>query len=168
MNLILIGFKSSGKSAIGKKISMMLNKNFIDMDDVIADIFFERNKKRSDVIEIYRFLKEEKFRLLEEEAFFSTKNVDNSIIATSGGCILNKNNLSVFTNKKTVIYLKNSKEILKKRISQEKRSVFNDDHFFEKEFINREKLYQQCADHIVLNDNKEILQICDEIMRILL
>lgn len=162
MNIILIGFKKSGKSTIGKEISKKINKTFLDMDDVIEDVFFKKYKEKKDVIEIYKVLKEEEFRILESIAYFETKDVDDFVIATSGGGILN-DNIKKFSKPKIVFYLKASREILKNRIRDEKRSVFNENNFFESQYFNRDKLYQKNSDHILLVDNKDITKICDEI-----
>ena len=36
MNLVFIGFKKSGKTTIGKEVSSLLNKPFIDVDDLTS------------------------------------------------------------------------------------------------------------------------------------
>ncbi|KKK91035.1 hypothetical protein LCGC14_2717000, partial [marine sediment metagenome] len=124
MNIILIGMKHSGKSSVGKTLSAMLGRKFFDIDEIIKTLFYKnypKNKNVTQIFEIFKFLKEEKFRALEEKAFFSIKNVKNSVIAAAGGSILNENNFEFLKNSKIIIYLKTSIDTLKKRINLNKK-----------------------------------------------
>ena len=138
MNIILIGMKHSGKSSVGKTLSIMLDKKFFDIDEIIKTLFYKNYPKKKifiQISEIYKFLKEEKFRVFEKEAFFSMKNVKNSVISTAGGSVLNENNFEALKSSKIIIYLKASIETLKKRISENrKKSIFQDESFFRKNF----------------------------------
>lgn len=157
MNVVLIGFKKSGKTTIGRILSSLFKKKFYDVDEVIKNLFADKykNRKMKGIFEIFKFLKEEEFRKLENQAFFSLKDIDNSIISTSGGCILNKNNLMVLKRPKMIVYLKTSKNSLKKRIGRQKRSIFNEINIFEEEYEKRKNIYEKEADMMFLTDNKD-------------
>lgn len=148
MNIILIGFKKSGKTTLGKILSKLLNKKFIDIDDIINKIFKEKHNEDKNIFEIYQNLQEINFRKFENLAFENVKNVNNSIIATSGGCILNNNNLEILNNPKIIIYLKATKETLINRIKNEKNSIFQNETYFEKEYEIRKQIYEDKADMI--------------------
>ncbi|NGX41067.1 MAG: Shikimate kinase 1 [Candidatus Anoxychlamydiales bacterium] len=163
MNIILIGMKHSGKSSVGKTLSAMLDRKFFDIDEIIKTLFYKnypKNKNVTQIFEIFKFLKEEKFRALEEKAFFSIKNVKNSVIAAAGGSILNENNFEFLKNSKIIIYLKTSIDTLKKRIFlNKKKSIFQDEKFLIKTFENREILYEKLADITIQTDDKDIQEI---------
>jgi len=160
MNILLIGFKKSGKTTTGKLLSSFLSKKFIDVDDVIIDFFLKKYKKKLKIFDIFCFLKEKGFRKLEKEAYLSLKGIENYVIATSGGMVLSDQNFSIFEKEKIVIYTKTSFEILKKRIQLDKKNIFQNNDFFIKEHNKRERLYEKYSDFIIQTDNKKPLDIC--------
>lgn len=158
MNIVLVGFKNSGKSLVGFSLSKLLFKKFIDVDNVIKKLFEDKYKQKKTIFEIFDFLKEEEFRKLEFLAFESLKDVKNAVIATSGGCILNNDNLKVLKNEKVVIYLKVLKEVLKNRVKNQK-TIFSSTDFFEKEYEKRKQLYEKEADLIIETNNCSVEEI---------
>ena len=162
MNIILIGFKNVGKSSVAKKLSSVLQKKIIDTDELIKRKIFEKFKKRLNIFEIFTFLKEKKFRKLENFIILSIKDMKDSVIALGGGAILNQENILAFKDKK-IIYLKASKKILKNRIAKEKKSIFTDDKLFEEKFEKRKSVYENFADITIQTDNKDIETIAYEI-----
>lgn len=153
MNIILIGFKKAGKTTIGQLLSSLLKKRFIDMDDVIKKKFSDMYYSERNIFEIYNFLNEKKFRNLENTCYKEIREIDDAVIATSGGCILNKNNLKILSKKKIIIYLKSSKEILVEKIKKGEKSIFLNNDFFEKVYDQRKILYENAADWIIEINN---------------
>jgi len=167
MNILLIGFKHSGKTTTGKRLSTFLKKKFFDIDEIIEDLFFKKYKKNLKIFEIFRFLQKQKFQEIEYEATLSLKNIKNAVIATSGSFILNENNFEVFSKNSTrIVYLKTLKKVLKKRIKENNQNTnFKDDDFFEKEYEKRKNLYSKKADFTIQTDHKNIDPILKEIVR---
>ncbi|NGX51998.1 MAG: Shikimate kinase [Candidatus Anoxychlamydiales bacterium] len=167
MNVILIGMKHSGKSSVGKNLASMLDRKFFDIDEIIKTLFYKNYPKKksiTQIFEIFKFLKEEKFRFLEAKAFFSIKNVKNASIAAAGGSILNESNFEISSNPKTIIFLKASIETLKKRIFENrKKTIFQDEKSLIKTFENRKKIYENLADITIQVDTKDIQEIAIEI-----
>lgn len=163
MNIIFIGFKKSGKTTIGEHLSSILNKNFYDIDEMMIEKYEEKNNTKLNIFEIYKTLKEKKFRSFEKEMVESLKNIDNAIISTAGGTILNNENIKILKKIGYFIYLKTSKDVLKKRIKLEKYSIFNDEKYFEKTFDSRSLIYEKYADSTILPGNKTIYEITNEI-----
>ena len=167
MNIILIGMKHSGKSFVGKTLAAMLDRKIFDIDEIIKLEFYKNYPKKkilTQIFEIFEFLKEEKFRALEEKAFYSLKNVKNSVIAVGGGSILNENNFEILSCHKTIIYLKASIDTLKKRIfKNRKKSIFQDKKFLIKTFEDRKVLYEKLADITIDVDTKDIHKIATQI-----
>ena len=93
MNIILIGFKNSGKTTIGKRLSQILNKNFVDTDDLIIEKYKEIDDNKLSISKIYQNLGNFEFRKIESEVVNRLKLFHNSIIATGGGTVLDPNNL---------------------------------------------------------------------------
>ena len=83
MNIILIGFMGSGKTAISQELGKKLNLPAIDMDDLIEE------KAGMTTPEIFDKFGEKRFRELETEVAKELGEKSNIIIATGGGVILN-------------------------------------------------------------------------------
>src|SRR3990167_9521784 len=164
MNIILIGFKKSGKTTIGKILSKSLKKNFIDIDDVIKKLFEKQYNEKKRIFEIYQFLKEKKFRELETSAFEEIKDIADAVIATSGGCVLNKNNLKALKNPKIIIYLKAGKEALKERIQSGEKSIFSSSDLFERQYDIRKFLYENSCDFIIETDREDFVKLSKQII----
>lgn len=102
MNLILFGFKASGKTHFGKLLALKMGRSFIDTDDLIA-----------------AKLGSEEFQVLEREMLLTLKKVENSIIVLGEEAILDPQNVEILQTIGALVFLKVGAEKLKKRIFQE-------------------------------------------------
>ena len=116
MNLILFGFKSCGKTTLGKMIADRLNRPFFDTDHMLEEYYQKQTGEKLRFRDIYKKIGEEAFRTLESEIVQKLKTVQNSIIALGGGMILNPGAASFLEKLGQLVYLKVSKDTLKKRI----------------------------------------------------
>jgi shikimate kinase len=66
MNLILIGFKSCGKSSVGKLLAQKLNVLFTDTDQLIEQTYFQNTNEPLNASEIYQQEGKAYFRDLEQ------------------------------------------------------------------------------------------------------
>lgn len=112
MNTILFGFKGCGKTHFGKLLADKLGLPFVDTDDLIVQLY---GKKGLTVREVYEQIGEVQFRLFENQAVQSLKEVKNSIIALGAGAILNPLNRKLIEKLGKLVYLETSLETLIKR-----------------------------------------------------
>lgn len=110
MNLILFGFKGSGKTHFGKLLALEMNRPFIDTDDLIVKLHGKSCRQ------LYQELGEEKFRQIETTAITSLHHIENSIIALGGGAVLKKENVEFLQTIGALIYLKASLQKIRPRI----------------------------------------------------
>jgi len=113
MNLILVGYMASGKSTIGKKLSKILDYNFIDLDD-----FIEENERLT-VSEIFKTKGEIHFRKLEQSYLKQiVTQHKKSVIALGGGtpCFYDTMDWLNQDDNTITIYLKTNLDILTKRL----------------------------------------------------
>ena len=98
--IILIGMMGAGKTTIGKSLANYLNKTFIDSDQEI--------QKRTGVSipVIFEIEGEVGFRKREADMLKELIKIDNIVLATGGGIILNKENCKSLKKKGTIIYLR--------------------------------------------------------------
>jgi len=75
MNIVLIGYRGSGKTAIGKRLAVRFNMDFVDTDVLIV----ERAGKT--IREIFAAEGEDGFRRRESDAIRQIAARDNQVIA---------------------------------------------------------------------------------------
>lgn len=126
MNLILFGFKSCGKTTLGKMLAIRMNRSFFDSDDMLEQLHYKLTGDRMHFREIYKKIGEEAFRKLESDVVQQLKSVKNAVIALGGGLILHPKNAAVLAKIGQLVYLKIGKQTLRKRIlSKELPSFLN-------------------------------------------
>jgi shikimate kinase len=120
MSVILIGYRGSGKTTIGKKLADRLWLKFVDTD---AMIIAAAGKT---IREIFESAGEEKFRDLETQAVGDACGLADHVIALGGGAVLREENREIIKNSKLKrIYLRCDPQILFQRISSDPQTSAN-------------------------------------------
>ncbi|MGV8994768.1 MAG: shikimate kinase [Flavobacterium sp.] len=164
--IILLGYMGCGKTTIGQKLAVSLNRQFIDLDQYI-----EQNEKLS-IKKLFESNKEIQFRKLEHHYLKELiSNPDSFVLSLGGGtpCYAN-NHLMLQADHITSVYLKASIATLTKRLEDQKDSrplLANqpDDElaeFIAKHIFERSYFYSH-ATHTVNIDGKSIETIVQEI-----
>jgi shikimate kinase len=164
MNLLLFGFKASGKTHFGKLAANHLRRPFIDLDDLVVNLYGKKQK----VKEIYKKLGEKGFRELEKKAIGLLKGLENSIIALGGGTVLDLENVQMLQKLGALIYLKADSAKLKKRIFQEELPPLlareKPEEAFWEMVQQREPIYRsipaRCVDTDLLDEAGVVAAIC--------
>ncbi|MDC3098310.1 shikimate kinase [Gammaproteobacteria bacterium] len=160
MNIFLIGMMGSGKTSVGQLLSKYLNTTFYDLDAGIEKRF------NLTIKEIFNEYGEKKFREVESSMLQETNNLENSIISTGGGIVIENSNRE-FLKGQRVYFLNNSIKILYKRATKkrEQRPLLKDITLneFSTIYDNRMNLYQECANITLNAKNKSIYEIVEEI-----
>ncbi|MBN2479475.1 MAG: AAA family ATPase [Parachlamydiales bacterium] len=159
-NIVLIGFKASGKTTIGKKLAEKLERNFFDIDELILERYEKGNFSNFNIFEVYTLIKEKKFRLLENEIIKSFKYKNNLVIASSGGSLISTENQNVLIPNSIFVYLKASEKTLTSRLT---KSIYQDKDLFDKTYVDRLPIYQNLADFTIDVDEKSVEDILNEI-----
>jgi shikimate kinase len=166
MNIILIGMRGSGKSTIGQLLADHLHKHFIEMDRVIE---LEQKKKIQDIVKESGW---PKFRELESTLIEDLADVDQTIIATGGGAILEEKNRITLKKTGLLIWLTAPIADLVRRIGvDENRAMLTDASTMEEDltrvFEERKEIYEQAADYTISTEGKSEEQVVEEIINIL-
>jgi shikimate kinase len=157
LNIVLIGFKSCGKTTVGKLLAKQLHRAFYDTDAMLLD------KTGGNIFDLFNLVGEKKFRLLEREIILNM-NVNNSVIALGGGTILDDVSMTKLTKDSFFIYLDVDKEMLRKRILSDKMNIFkNDIDKFEKAYALRKEIYKKYADMSIACTEEMLEEICSKI-----
>lgn len=138
-NLILCGFKSSGKTTLARKISVEQGLRFID-----TDLLIDHQYRRENPIP---------FREQEKKVIAALQGLKNCVIATGGGTILDQDNAKLLKKIGRIVYLKVSKEELKSRLLKTPLPLILNDKdpegSFEEMYCLREPLYSAVADDVI-------------------
>jgi shikimate kinase len=163
MNLILCGFKSSGKSHLGKLLAERCKMPFIDTDKLIENRFFR--SCHSLMLQV----KEPTFRTLEKDVIVSLEGTQDSVIAIGGGALLNPLSAQFLSALGKLIYLKVEKEALRKRLLTPPLPAFFDENDPEGSFMRmyeeREPLYSSLSQQKVSVENGSEKEILDQLER---
>ena len=117
MNIVLIGFRGTGKSTVGKLLANRLEKDFLDSDKYIED---STGKTIKHIFEGYG---EEGFRKIEADVIAKLSRMDNKIIAVGGGAILRKDNVRNLKDNGFLVLLEATPEIIQNRITQDEKTA---------------------------------------------
>jgi shikimate kinase len=109
-NIILTGFMGTGKSEVGKKLAIRLDRKFID-----TDVLIEREAGTS-ISRLFADEGEAHFRTLEQQAIARACLEDGVVIATGGGAMVNEVNARRLKASGTVICLTAAPEVILARV----------------------------------------------------
>ena len=140
-NIILIGMPGCGKSTVGKLLSQMLNRPFVDADTAIIE------KAGMSIPDIFANQGEAGFRALETEVLAELCKASGTVISTGGGCVTQSRNYPLLHQNGRIVWLTRSLYMLPTdgRPLSQQTSIFE---MYEK----RSPLYSEFADIVVDNN----------------
>ncbi|MDC0955505.1 shikimate kinase [bacterium] len=169
MNIVLLGYMGCGKTTIGKIISKITGKRFIDLDSYIE------STTNQTISNIFSSKGEVYFRKIESDCLkVIMGNYDNVILSLGGGTPCYSNNLNLIKDSKS-FYLKYSTTILSNRLINIKSSrpilsninnIDSMNDYVAKHLFERNYYYNQVSD-IIQCDLKSKDEIANEILSLL-
>ena len=160
-NIVLTGFMGTGKTAVGKKLSRLLNMELVDVDTEI-----EKSQKMT-VKEIFKNFGEPRFREIETEMIKKLSGKENIIISTGGGAVLKQENMDILREKGIIVCLMAKPETILSRTSHNSnRPLLHVEDPFGKinELLNFRKPFYERADIMIDTEGKTPIQIAEEII----
>ena len=164
MNIFLTGMMATGKSSVGRALASLLEMSFVDTDVLIEE---EAGMAIKDIFEKDG---EETFRDIERNIIRRVSELNNYVVATGGGVVIDSNNMTALEDSGLVICLKAElSEILKRTAGLNHRPLLNvDDREAElkKVMKEREKLYER-ADACIDTSGRKANDVAKEIIEII-
>ena len=114
MNLVLTGYRGTGKTTVAKKVSEALRMPLVQTDKIIEQ------KAQAAIPQIVRDLGWDEFRKMEREAVSEAAKRSNSVIDLGGGAIVDEENRKALMQD-AVVLLTASASAIKKRIEASNR-----------------------------------------------
>jgi len=113
MNIVLIGYRGSGKSAVGRRLASCLEMTFVDTDTLLQE---HHDVSISKMVEAHGW---EYFRAAEKRIIEEISDRDHWVIAPGGGAVLDPDNVTALRRKGLMIWLKADSEVLLRRIGED-------------------------------------------------
>ncbi len=155
----------SGKSSVGRVLSSLLSRRFIDLDEHILE-----TSGAPSINSLFSYLGESGFRKIEQQSLLEILKLDNQVIASGGGTLVSEfggdlnRNLNVTDS--TIVYLETDFEICKSRASKNnRRPLFKDSEKAEALFIQRKPLYERLATITVKSDGSSAKVVANNILK---
>lgn len=156
MNIVLIGYRCSGKSLVGKTLADDLGLELVDTDRVLE------SRVGSAIPQYVAENGWDAFRMLEKVIVRSIANHDQRVIATGGGVVLDWENVRNLKETGWVVWLRTSITSIRDRMGQDERSgkvrpgLVGENPLEEIEEIlsQRTALYERASDYIVNTDQQ--------------
>lgn len=165
MNIVLIGYRGTGKSEVGALLADRLKMACIGMD---AEIVRRAGMSIPEIVETYGW---PKFRAMESEVAQKLSGQDNVIIDTGGGVIERTENIANFQKNSRIFWLKASVETIVARIEDgTQRPALTDGKTFTREVAEvleqRLPKYKTAAQYEIDTDTLTPEQVADRIITI--
>jgi shikimate kinase len=163
MNLVLIGYRGTGKSTVGRLLAARLGRELVSTDAEIV------KRAQCTIPEIVAQDGWEYFRDLESDICRELAGRDQLVIDTGGGAILRPQNVEALKKNGTVFWLTASVETIAKRIGSDNQrpSLTGTKSFVDEvQDVSRERApkYQSAADHVISTDNRSINQLVETLL----
>ena len=162
-NVFLIGPMGSGKTAVGRYLSRLLDLEFHDSDSEV--------ERRTGVDIPFIFEKEGEvgFRQREREAIEILTAMDRIVLATGGGAVLLAENRRHLADRGCVVYLETSVTQQVERVKQGRTrpllSNVDSTSKLSQLLAERAPLYGEIADVVVSTDGRKVRSVAEDILR---
>lgn len=165
-NLVLIGFMGTGKSTVAKCLGKTCSMDIADMDQIIE------KREGMTISKLFDKYGEEYFRDLETQLLIELQTRKHMIISCGGGAVLKERNIKEMKKNGRVVLLEASPETVLQRVKNNRSRPLLQGHkdidSIKKLMEERREKYRLASDIVVETDHKTVMQICREIVTVLL
>lgn len=166
MNIVLIGYRGAGKSAVGRRLAARLGRKLVSTD---AEIVKRAHRTIPEIVAQEGW---EYFRDFESDICRELADLDQLVIDTGGGTILRTHNIEALKKNGIVFWLKASVGTITKRIGgdSQRPSLTGTKSFVDEiQDLLRERTpkYQAAADHVIETDERSIHQLVETVLTLI-
>ncbi len=161
--LFLVGPMGAGKSTIGRKLAQALKLRFYDSDSEIEQ------RTGAAISLIFELEGETGFRARESRMIDELSQLDNVVLATGGGAVLDAGTRANLAQRGCVVYLHASVEQQMKRTCRDQNRPLlrtaNPRQRLAELLSARDPLYREVADLMVDTDGRSVHAVAQDILR---
>lgn len=163
MNIVLIGYRGTGKSTVGKILAERLGRELVSTD---AEIIRRARLPVPDIVQRFGW---DHFRDLESQVCRDLAGKDGLIIDTGGGAILRQQNVDCLKKNGVLIWLTATVPTITDRIGgdTQRPSLTGAKSFTEEvEEVLRERQpkYKAAANHVIETDGRSVAEVAEAIL----
>ena len=112
-NLVLIGYRATGKTSVGARLAEVLHRPFVDLDQVLVR---EAGRSVADIVAQGGWAE---FRRLEKQLVARYRDARGQVLATGGGVILDPDNVEALQKNGIIIWLIADPAAIQARLAQD-------------------------------------------------
>ncbi|MFA5138572.1 MAG: shikimate kinase [Elusimicrobiota bacterium] len=157
MNIYLVGFMGSGKSAVGPILARLMGREFADTDALVGDI-----------PGIFRSKGEEAFRDMESAVISSVSRRKGLVVSLGGGALLRPENRAAVGRSGKTVYLRCAASALIERLSRSKGRPLlagGDLRSRIEELMKKRRPHYEKADITVRVGGRSVRELAEAILR---
>ena len=163
MNIVLIGYRGTGKSTVGKILAERLGRELVSTD---AEIIKRARLPVPDIVQRFGW---DHFRDLESEVCRDLAGKDGLIIDAGGGAILRQQNVDCLKKNGVLVWLTASVHTITERIGgdTQRPSLTGTKSFteeVEEVLQERQPKYKAAANHIIQTDGRSVTEVAEAIV----
>jgi shikimate kinase len=112
-NLVLIGYRATGKTSVGARLAEVLHRPFVDLDQVLVR---EAGRSVADIVAQGGWAE---FRRLEKQLVTRYRDARGQVLATGGGVVLDPDNVEALRENGIIIWLIADPAAIQARLAQD-------------------------------------------------
>lgn len=161
--IILVGFRATGKSSVGRLLAEHLGVDFLDMDQVLT-------ARHGEISALVAARGWDFFRAREKELLRELLDLKEGVIATGGGAVLHQELWPLMRETGLVVWLTSTLELICRRLTSDPVSTSQRPSLTGRDIgaetatvlTEREPLYRSAA-HLSVDSNRPIPEVVAEI-----
>lgn len=166
MNIVLIGYRGTGKTSVGNILASRLGRELVSTDEEVI------KRAHRPIPEIVQQAGWDHFRNLESEVCRDLAGKDGLVIDTGGGAILRPENVACLKKNGVLFWLTAEAPVIAQRIGgdTQRPSLTGTKSFLEEvEEVLRERqpTYAAAADHTIPTDGRSLAQVGEAMLALL-
>lgn len=166
MNIVLIGMRGSGKTAVGRLIAGRLGREFVDMDELIVA---RAGMSITDIVQKYGW---EHFRRLEAAVAGDVSGRRNIVNAAGGGVVTRAETVQRLKKNAIMVWLRAGADSLLGRIGEDSgRPLLEVGRSWPEDIrltlAERQPLYRAAADYTVDTENRPPEVVAEAIIKLI-
>lgn len=166
MNIVLIGYRGTGKSTVGKVLARRLDRDLLSTD---TEVVKRANLSIPEIVQQHGW---DYFRDMESTVCRDLSKRNEVIIDTGGGAILRPENVAALKRNGRLYWLTASVNSISARIGRDTQrpSLTGGKSFLEEiqdVLAQRTPAYQAAADYTIQTEGLTVNQVADSILRLI-
>lgn len=170
MNVVLIGYRGTGKTSVARRLGKLLKMPMVDADEEL------QSRAGRTIREIFSSEGEGAFRDLETEVVADLLKEQDRVVALGGGAVLREaNRQAIRASQNRVFWLQAGAETIHRRLHRDRKSPAQRPNLTTAgglaeivELLSlREPLYRECAEFVVDTEGKSTNSVAAEIVSLL-